>query len=261
MINNGLSGLNRLRQGKMNSNNLERDYNKHTQEEKQIPKERISFEDTYPSSNSTPSANMHFTNGDVNYNEPSFQGEHYYNEPSTFVENDYGRSQEMEQFFKEKSAEMEGHITHKKELESVNNAEVVSTSMIGYEEKSLEKDIPVFPSVRSLIRKTSVVKEIPKIKLEVICDTFTVSLTADSIESAVNEFRKECLKGGLDDLTTSIAIDYREDLSVRSDALDCNVKSDFTLSNYTQFEDNQIITVGMAIEALFDRIGIGYLLN
>lgn len=264
MKNKGLSGLDRLRMGKTNSDSLEKAHNKSSYVE-DTPSERVSFNDTYPNTNSMDGANFYNTN--VGYNEGLNIG---YQEPNPSYQNpstgndgfdNYGRSLEMEQFLKEKSIEINDNKIHNEDIESVSNAEVVSTSLAEYETKSLDTDIPVFPSVRSLIRKTSVVKEIPKIKLDLICDTFTVSISANSIESAVNEFRKECLKGGLDDLTTSIAIDYKEDLSIHSDTLDCNVKSDFEISNYTEFDKNQVITVGMAMEALFDRTGIGYLLN
>jgi len=269
MDNRRFSGLDKLRSGKRNIstvNNTVEEPNERMvfneeetypsermvfNEEETYPNERVTFDSTYPNTNLSSSVepfNRNAQYGSMDYRESVSHD---------IANNNYQRSMVMEDFLKEKSI-VDNNTSS---IEMVNDVEVVSTSLDKYEEKSVTSDITTFPSVRSLIRKTAVVKEVPKIKLEVVCDTFSVSISADNINSAINEFRKECSKGGLDDLTKSIAIAYKEDLCIDSDALDCTVKSDFEISNYTTFDENQVITVGMAIEALFDRIGIGYLLN
>lgn len=123
--------------------------------------------------------------------------------------------------------------------------------------------LDIFPSIRSIINKTSVSKVKPNVTLEVLCDNYTIELVADSTELAVAEFRRACsVQGieGLEQLTKSMSVSYKEKVTIFSDRLKRDVDSDYEISNFSNFE-GEGVSVGSAIQTIFDRVGIGYLLD
>ena len=148
-----------------------------------------------------------------------------------------------------------------------NTVPVIDNSVSVVEEKHLdvvsENKPDLFPSIRSIINKTSVTKVTPNVTLELLCDNYNIDIVADSTESAVAEFRRACSEQGiegLEQMTKSMSLSYREKVSIHSDQLNKGVDSDYEITNFSTFEGEGVL-VGSAIQTIFDRVGIGYLLD
>lgn len=176
----------------------------------------------------------------------------------------YSPVEEMEQ--SNKYMESLGHIPQDVKPCIISNPNV-DHSVSVVEERHLdvvaENKPDLFPSIRSIINKTSVTKVVPNVTLELLCDNYSIEVVADSTESAILEFRRACSEQGiegLEQMTKSMSLSYREKVTIHSDQLNKGVDSDYEISNFSTFEGEGVL-VGSAIQTIFDRVGIGYLLD
>lgn len=159
-----------------------------------------------------------------------------------------------------------GYVSQDVEARIVSNPNI-DNSIPVVEERNLdvvsESKPDLFPSIRSIINKTSITKVAPNVTLELLCDNYSIEVIADSTESAVAEFRRACSEQGiegLEQMTKSMSLSYREKVKIHSSQLNKDVDSDYEISNFSTFEGEGVL-VGSAIQTIFDRVGIGYLLD
>lgn len=244
----GLSALRSKRKGIGNSNTID------TDSVSSNVKSRMDFNDTYPISNPIQ---------DCTYND--LDNEEVANSYMGSAAEDFFKSRTINEESDELTNSFDNRFNSTDEIhpnvKHIDASEVDDLGLVPIEvDSSPQLPSQVFPTVRSLINKDAVVESVPKLKLEVICDSFVIELKADNLETLVNDFRLKCFGGGLEDTTKSISISYCENMNLYLESIKTDVKSDLVIENMTEF-DSDTMTVGAAIQVLFDRLGIGYLLD